>query len=406
MGTTVHYPHSTILTSSLESVGVGGSHSAKDDSVMQLMHSHKISHLRERTERERSFGDLARFHGSSSLSASIGDVSSSVSAPTSPLKMCWGQGDRHVGPPERSMAAPHSSSEFADMHADLGLVGDVVLPSLPLRATSFGGSGGGPRESSFDPLDEYIGRADATPPPDPMGASYDSVGVNSTWRSVPDDMNNMSLAQDANYDSTYRARAVSTASSTSSPPRRSRTTSEDKYGIQDALPTYCFCLTMIIFCLCVLAVGSSLWILLMVKVSSECAEYANAHSVDADSDGCPSGRSGSLPRNRVCWTYGATSLVGNRSSNEDRCVAVSDLYSTVSEFMKSMAAGSCDIPAFYGSDRGTGWCDMARPSRSCGVGAFDDAYFAVYDGHSGQYVSQHLQTILHHSIYTYELSNH
>jgi hypothetical protein len=83
-------------------------------------------------------------------------------------------------------------------------------------------------------------------------------------------------------------------------------------------------------------------------------------------------------------------------------VAVPDLFSAVSEFMSSMAAGSLDTPLFFGSDRGAGWCDLANPTRTCKDSAVDDAFFAVYDGHSGQYVSQHLQNILHHSIYTYD----
>ena len=104
---------------------------------------------------------------------------------------------------------------------------------------------------------------------------------------------------------------------------------------------------------------------------------------------------------RTRWLYGATSLMGNRSSNEDRCVAVPDLYADVSAFMEAMAKGSVDCAPFYGSDRGANWREASVLPRTCGQSSSsEDAFFAVYDGHSGQYASQYLHNVLHHSIYT------
>jgi hypothetical protein len=210
------------------SIRCGGSHGSADDSVMELMQSHRMSHLREKTERERSFGDLTKVR----LGSETKGDPSCVSAPTSPLKMSWGQGEdgaSHASSPERAVGAPPwiSSSTGREMHADLGLAGDVVLPILSLRSTSFGGSGGGAREGSGDALDECAGSRGATP--DPMAASYESVGMNATWRSVPDEMHKLSITQEGLHPA-QRLRTASATSSTGSPPRRSRAASEDKYA--------------------------------------------------------------------------------------------------------------------------------------------------------------------------------
>lgn len=93
---------------------------------------------------------------------------------------------------------------------------------------------------------------------------------------------------------------------------------------------------------------------------------------------------------------GVCSLLGPRSNNEDRCVAVNDLFHEVSQ---DLAPGHTH--QFYGSDRGAGWRELANPRRTCGLKSPRDSFFAVYDGHSGVHASSYLQTTLHRSLYTY-----
>jgi serine/threonine protein phosphatase PrpC len=90
---------------------------------------------------------------------------------------------------------------------------------------------------------------------------------------------------------------------------------------------------------------------------------------------------------------GYSSRLGPRSSNEDRCVAFTDWYREVNEFMSANPIRH----SFYGDDRGANWKSLVDPPRSS---SYTDAYFAVYDGHSGSLASQFLQNVLHHSIYT------
>jgi serine/threonine protein phosphatase PrpC len=98
------------------------------------------------------------------------------------------------------------------------------------------------------------------------------------------------------------------------------------------------------------------------------------------------------PPPRLCAGY--CSRMGPRSSNEDRCVAFTDLFYEVNQFMSSH---SHDHIAFYGDDRGPNWRELAAPTRSH---SHTDAYFGVYDGHSGATASQFLHNVLHHSIYS------
>ena len=187
--------------------------------VEMLHHRQQISQLRERTERERSFGDLTRaHHPAHPSSASKGDAWC-ASAPTSPLKMSWGKatGESHPATPDID-------------HEHLGLAGDVILPTLQMCAGS--PSAGSLQHASSGDLDEVgpAGDESLRTTPDPMGFSYDSVGVNSTWRSV-DDMSQLSFGQEHHVSvgstSVYGVAGGET-SSVGSPPRRSRATSEDK----------------------------------------------------------------------------------------------------------------------------------------------------------------------------------
>jgi serine/threonine protein phosphatase PrpC len=94
---------------------------------------------------------------------------------------------------------------------------------------------------------------------------------------------------------------------------------------------------------------------------------------------------------------GSCSRLGPRSSNEDRCVALTNLYQVVNEYMSKCNPHHQNHVSFYGDDRGPDWKNLANPPR---YGSHTDAYFAVYDGHSGSLASQFLSNVLHHSIYT------
>lgn len=95
---------------------------------------------------------------------------------------------------------------------------------------------------------------------------------------------------------------------------------------------------------------------------------------------------------------GYCSRLGPRSSNEDRCISLIDLFHEVNKFMSS-PKGPNHIP-FYGDDRGPNWRDFSPRQRTCGPSSHKDAYFAVYDGHSGSIAANFLNNVLHHSIYT------
>jgi hypothetical protein len=92
---------------------------------------------------------------------------------------------------------------------------------------------------------------------------------------------------------------------------------------------------------------------------------------------------------------GHCSKLGPRSSNEDRCVAILDLFTTVNTFMSEPHQF---IP-FFGDDRGPNWRELSATPRTCGLGN-KDAFFGVYDGHSGWVAANFLENVLHHSIYT------
>lgn len=128
----------------------------------------------------------------------------------------------------------------------------------------------------------------------------------------------------------------------------------------------------------------------MIRLISIFSRAAGFH-FDEDED-MVERNSGSLPTTRLSAGY--CSRLGPRSSNEDRCVAVTDLYTEVNDFMNSKSNNPI---SFYGDDRGGNWMNLTTPSRSKN---HTDAYFAVYDGHSGAAASQFLHSVLHHSIYT------
>jgi hypothetical protein len=114
-----------------------------------------------------------------------------------------------------------------------------------------------------------------------------------------------------------------------------------------------------------------------------------------DEDEELSERSSGPPPPVIRLSAGYCSRMGPRSNNEDRCVAFTDLYQEVNQFMSS--APHHDHLSFYGVDRGPNWKELASPPRS---ESHTDAYFGVYDGHSGAVASQFLYNVLHHSIYS------
>lgn len=132
---------------------------------------------------------------------------------------------------------------------------------------------------------------------------------------------------------------------------------------------------------------------LFIPIFSDSFIIRNAGFQFDDDDYLGERNSGSSPTTRLSAGY--CSRLGPRSSNEDRCVAVTDLYTEVNEFMNSKSHNPI---SFYGDDRGPNWMNLTTPTRSKN---HTDAYFAVYDGHSGAVASQFLYNVLHHSIYTY-----
>lgn len=159
-----HAPHSRLHRGPLSSL---------DDSLVNTLNKSEYDHLRHMTERERSFGDLTRASKGSTMH----------SAPTSPLKMSWGQGpSSHISTPERVI--PRQLYDDDTDHHGLGIAGDVVLSNLSLgppvgREISSGSSLDG--LDLVDPSNAYD--QDTS---NPMANSYESTGVAATWRSVGD----------------------------------------------------------------------------------------------------------------------------------------------------------------------------------------------------------------------------
>eukprot|EP00602_Paraphysomonas_sp_CaronLab_P002178 CAMPEP_0185027176 /NCGR_PEP_ID=MMETSP1103-20130426/11952_1 /TAXON_ID=36769 /ORGANISM="Paraphysomonas bandaiensis, Strain Caron Lab Isolate" /LENGTH=797 /DNA_ID=CAMNT_0027561053 /DNA_START=38 /DNA_END=2431 /DNA_ORIENTATION=- len=351
-----------------------------DDSLLSLLNrtGGPMDHLLQRTERERSYGDLSHFtsfsrhdeHPIASTENNHGQSQTPHSAPTSPLKMSWGQiTGSYPSTPDRSLSAlgrgiarnetagrdevddfGNDRDDDDDELLELGMAGDVVLSSLQLapgvaRDVSSGSV------SSHGLLDEVEGGSAGSPESNPMGLSYESVGVRATWHSV-DDLPPLGSAEDV----------PASSSSPESPPRRSRTTSDEMSGIF-------------------------------------------AMDSPEDDSGSDTRRSRSLSspfQGSVRWLYGSCSRMGPRSSNEDRYVTIPDLFGAVSVEMQEIAAREGSYTPFYGSNRGVRWRELSDPPRTCGRPcSVDDAFFAVYDGHSGAQASTFLQSSLHHSLYTH-----
>ena len=183
----------------------------------EMHHKAHMAHLREKTERDRSFGDLAGL-GHSPAAAPDG-CEHSFSAPTSPLKVAWGR--RNLGPADSLPGTPERvPSHHTDDLDSLGLAGDVIVSSLqPTAPPPPPLERAGSSELDF-PLGGGSSRGGT---PDPLGGSYESLGVSATWRSV-DDMSK--LAQ--GIESGGPTGSSAPCSQASSPPRRSRATSEEK----------------------------------------------------------------------------------------------------------------------------------------------------------------------------------
>ena len=180
----------------------------------EMHHKAHMAQLREKTERDRSFGDLAKLGHSPALPPD--GLAHSFSAPTSPLKVA--RGGRTAGYTD-SQAGRVGTLRTDDLDC-LGLAGDVVMSSLqptipPPPQFDRAGSG----DLDF-PLGGGSSRGGT---PDPLGGSYESLGVSATWRSV-DDMSKLAHGMESGGPTG----SSGPCSQASSPPRRSRATSEDK----------------------------------------------------------------------------------------------------------------------------------------------------------------------------------
>eukprot|EP00604_Paraphysomonas_vestita_P003556 CAMPEP_0174822946 /NCGR_PEP_ID=MMETSP1107-20130205/20091_1 /TAXON_ID=36770 /ORGANISM="Paraphysomonas vestita, Strain GFlagA" /LENGTH=549 /DNA_ID=CAMNT_0016043565 /DNA_START=466 /DNA_END=2115 /DNA_ORIENTATION=+ len=136
------------------------------------------------------------------------------------------------------------------------------------------------------------------------------------------------------------------------------------------------------------------------RVRSRGQSMDSATGFCMDGDDSDTGERRSSIYSGIQLIAGYCSRLGPRSNNEDRCVSFTDLFAEVNKYMSSPFSSN-HIP-FYGDNRGARWRELSVRPRICGTpSAGKDAYFAVYDGHSGSDASTFLNNVLHHSIYTH-----